>query len=115
MISSYIGCSPVELWDLPAAGFTLLGNISSLNDTATWYPICDNSSVGSAVLLDTTLNIATVAYLTGTTPGSRACFVCGEDSGYGSNTTSIVRVCQNDGTWSGTPITCGTLQQINYV
>ena len=108
MISTCIGCSPVELWNLPAAGFTLLGNISSLNDTATWYPICDDSSVGSAVLLDTTLNTATVAYLTGTTPGSRACFVCGEDSGYGSNTTSIVRVCQNDGTWSGTPITCGT-------
>ena len=108
IISLCTGCAPVELWDLPAAGFTFLANISSLNDTAAQYPICDDSSVESAVLLDTTLNIATVTYLTGTTPGSRACFVCDEDSGYESNTTSSVRVCQNDGTWSGNPITCGT-------
>ena len=101
----------MELWDLPTAGFTFLANVSSLNDTAAWYPSCDDSSVESAVLLDTTLNTAIVAYLTGTTPGSRACLVCDEDSGYGSNTTSIVRVCQNDGTWSGSPITCGTFYQ----
>ena len=110
----HIGCSPVELWDLPAAGFTLLGNISSLNGTAAQYPICDDSHIGSAVLLDTKLNTATVAYLTGTTPGSGACFVCDKDSGYGSNTTTIVRVCQNDGIWSGSPITCGMFYQIMF-
>ena len=98
----------MELWNLPAAGFTFFTNISSLNDTAAQYPICDDSSVESAVLLDTTLNIATVTYLTGTTPGSRACFACDEHSGYETNTTSSVRVCQNYGTWSGSPITCGT-------
>ena len=52
-ISLCIGCAPVELWDLPADGFTFLANISSLNDTAAQYPICDDSSVASAVLLDT--------------------------------------------------------------
>ena len=107
-----IGCSPVELWDLLAAGFTFLANVTSLNGTAARYPICDDTSVGSAVLLDTTLNTATVAYLTGITTGSRACLVCDEDSGYGSNTTSTVRVCQNDGTWSGSPITCGTFYYV---
>ena len=54
VVWSLIGCSPVEVWDLPAAGFTFLANVSSLNDTAAQYPICDDSSVGSAVLLDAT-------------------------------------------------------------
>ena len=63
------------------------------------------------MLGNTTLNTATVAYYSGTTPGSRACFVCDESSGYAPNTTiSIERACQNDGRWSRTPVVCGVLQ-----
>ena len=96
----------MELWNLPTSA-NILYNVSLLNDTATQYQSCDNSSVGSAVLVNTTLNTAIVAYYTGTTPGSSACFVCDESSGYAPNTTTTVRVCQNDTTWSGNPIICG--------
>ena len=96
----FIGCSPRDLWNLPAAEANFLLDVSSLDDAAQ-YPSCDDSSVGSAVLVNTTLNTATVAYYTGTTPGSRACFVCDESSGYGLNgTTTNERVCQSDGVWS---------------
>ena len=58
--------------------------------------------------MNTTLNTATVAYYTGTTPGSTACFVCNENSGYELNTTTTTgRICQSDGMWSGSPIVCG--------
>ena len=60
--------------------------------------------------MNTTLNTATVAYYTGITPGSMACFVCDESSGYELNTTTNERVCHSDGMWSGSPIVCGKLQ-----
>ena len=102
----FIGCSPRDLWNLPAAETNFLPDVSSLGDAAQ-YPSCDDSSVGSAALVNTTLNTATVAYYSGTTPGSRACFVCDEDSGYELNKATAERNCQTDGTWSGSPITCG--------
>ena len=102
-------CSPMDLWNLPATGFTFLQAVSLLQD-ATQYPSCANTgSVGSAVLVDRILNTATVTYYTGTTPGSKACFVCDENSRYMPNTTFIERVCQSDQTWSGSPIICGML------
>ena len=94
----------MKLWDLPATGTTSVSNGSSLNDTA---PSCVARSVGSVVLMNTTLNTATVAYYTGTTPGSIARFVCDEGSGYALNSTTNERVCQSDATWSGSSITCG--------
>ena len=97
----------MELWDLPATNATFLSNISLLNDTAAQYPSCDNESVGFAVLENTTLNTATVAYYNGTTTHSSACFVCDESSGYKLNTTIKERVCQGNVTWSGAPIVCG--------
>ena len=97
----------MDLWNLPAAGFNLLPDVS-LRDDAVQYPNCDNSSVGSVVLVNTRLDTATVAYYIGITRGSTACFVCHEDSGYELNATNV-RVCQIDGTWSGNPIVCGTL------
>ena len=100
-------CSPEELWDLPAANAAFLTDVSLLEDTAQ-YPSCDGGSIGSAVLVNTTLNTATVAYYTGTTPGSTACFVCDEGSGY-NTTTTAERVCQSNARWSGSPIICGTL------
>ena len=100
----------MELWNLSAADATFLSDVSLLGDDAAQYPSCDDGSVGSAVLRDDRLSTATVAYYTGTTPGSRACFVCDESSGYGLNTTTTaVRVCRNDVTWSGSPIICGML------
>ena len=100
----------MELWDLTAADSRFLHDVRSLNDTAAQYPICDNNSIGSVVLVNTRLNTATVAYYTGTTPGSSACFVCDRSSGHELNTTNTaVRICQNDATWSGNPIICGML------
>ena len=98
----------MELWNLPAADANFLYNVSLLNDTAQ-YPSCDAESFGSAVLKNTTLNTATVAYYTGTTPGSTACFVCDESSGYELNTDINERVCQSDGTWSRSPTICGMI------
>ena len=109
LLYHFIGCSPRDLWNLPAADATFLPDVSLLDDAAQ-YPSCDDSSVGSAVLVNTTLNTATVAYYSGTTPGSRACFVCDDDSGYKLNKVTAERNCQNDGTWSGSPITCGMLK-----
>ena len=105
----FADCFLNELWDLLAAGVTLLTDVSSLNDTATQYPSCDNESVGSVVLEDPILNTATVAYYTGTTTYSSACFVCDVDNGYELNTTTTERVCQSDGKWSGSPTACGEL------
>ena len=95
----------MELWDLSAAGVTLMSDVSLLDDAAQ-YPSCDDESVGSAVLVNTTLSTATVAYYTGTTAGSTACFVCDRNSGY---TPTAERTCQTNGTWSGNPIICGML------
>ena len=92
----------MELWNLT--------NVSLLDAAGAQYPSCDPESVGSAVLEDTRLDTATVAYYTGTTPGSRTCYVCDESSGYELNTTTTTnRVCQTDGMWSGSPIVCGML------
>ena len=99
----------IELWDLPAAGVTFLSDVSSLGDAAIRYPSCVNGSVRSAVLNDTTLDTATVAYYSGNTPGSTACFVCDENSVYELNTTINERVCQSNVTWSGSPTVCGML------
>ena len=100
----------MKLWDLPAAEVNFLPDVSLLNDSAAQYPSCINGSVGSAVLMHTRLDTATVAYYTGTTPGSTACFVCDEDIGSRLSQATAERVCQNDGTWSGSPITCGMLK-----
>ena len=105
-VNCFTGCSPMELWNLPAVGVTFLSDTLLMNDAAQ-YPSCDARSVGSVALMNTTLNTATVAYYTGTTPGSRACFVCDEDSGY--ELTNNERVCQSNSTWSGSPIICGML------
>ena len=98
----------MELWDLPAAGFNLLPDVSSLGDEATKYPSCDAKSVGSVVLKDTTLNTATVAYYTGNMTGSSACFVCDQEGGYAPNTSTNERDCQSDA-WSKSSIICGML------
>ena len=103
----FTGCNIAELWNLPTADDTFLSNFSLLGDTAIQHPNCDDSSVGSAVLRNTTRNTATVAYYNGTTPGSTACFVC--DEGYELNTTTNERVCQRNGLWSGNLIVCGVL------
>ena len=112
MYGDFTGCSLMKLWDLPPTGTNFL---HSLNDTATQYPSCVARSVGSVILENTTLNTATVAYYTGTTPSSRACFVCDEGSGYELNTTTNERVCQSDATWSGSPITCGMYNYMLFV
>ena len=106
MDDHYTGCSLTELWDLPAPGANFLTDVSLVNDAA-HYPSCDDGSVGIVVLESITLNIATVAYYSGTTPGSRACFVCDESSRYELNTTTNERVCQHNALWSGSPIVCG--------
>ena len=109
MHGHFTGCSLTELWNLPAADATFLSDVSLLNDSAAQYPSCDDDSVGSAVLVNTTLNTATVAYYNGTTPGSTACFMCNNgDIGYELNTTMNERVCQRDGTWSRSPTICST-------
>ena len=96
----------MDLWNLSTTNATFLRDVSLL-DTAAQYQSCVTGNVGSAVLKDTALNMVTVAYYTGTTPGSRACFVCDENSGYALNTTTNERICQSDATWSEGPITCG--------
>ena len=105
VVYHFTGCSLRVLWNLPAANATFLPDVSLLNDTAQ-YPSCNDESVGSAALRDTTLNTATVAYYTGTTPGSTACFVC--SNGYELNTTTIERLCERNGLWSGNSTVCGT-------
>ena len=104
----YVACFLEEFWNLAAAGATFLPDVTLLDDAAQ-YPSCDGGSVGSAVLMNTTLNTTTVAYYTGTTPGSSACFVCDDSSRYELNTTTNERVCRSNGTWSGSPIMCGML------
>ena len=100
----YTGCFLTELWDLPAADAIYLTDVSLL-DAAAQYPSC---GVGSVALVNTTLNTVTVAYYSGTTPGSSACFVCDESSGYELNTTTTTgRICQRNGLWSGSPTVCG--------
>ena len=108
----FTDCSLVQLWDLSAADSTFLTDVSSLDDAAAQYPICDDSSVGSVVLENTTLNTATVAYYNGTTPGSTACFVCDKSSGYELNAAINERICQRDATWSGISTMCGMNSQI---
>ena len=105
----FTDCFPEELWNLPDTDFAFLSDLSSLD--AAQYPSCDDGS-RSVGLMDNRLNTATVAYYSGTTTGSRACFVCDESSGYALNTTTSERVCLSDGTWSGSPIICGTLQNL---
>ena len=111
LFGHFTGCSLRELWNLPAADATFLPDVTLLNDSAL-YPSCDDGSVGSVVLRNNRHNTATVAYYSGTTPGSRACFICDKSSGYAPNTTTTERVCQNDATWSGSPIICGLLQNL---
>ena len=105
-VNCFIGCSAMELWNLPAVGATFFSDATLLDD-ATQYPSCDDRSVGSVALVNTTLNTATVIYYTGTTPGSRACFVCDEGNGY--EPTNNERICQSNSTWSGSPTMCGML------
>ena len=100
------GCSLMELWNLPADGAAVLSDVSLLNDAAQ-YPSCDDGSVGSIVLENTTLNTATVAYFSGNMTNSTACFVCDESSGFTLNTSTNERVCQRNVTWSGRPAVCG--------
>ena len=101
----------MELWNLPAVGLTF----QTLLDDAAQYPSCDASSIGSAVLVNTRFNTATVAYYSGTTAGSTACFVCDESSEYTPNTTTTAeRVCLTNGTWSGSPILCGMYSHVYY-
>ena len=102
----FTGCSRVQLWILSSRSLT---DVRSLNTSTAQYPTCVNDSVGSIALVNTTLNTATVAYYTGITPGSRACLVCDKSSGYAPSIAVTERVCQSDGTWSGSPIICGTL------
>ena len=107
----FTACFLEELWNLSATDFTFLPDVSSL-DAAAQYPSCDDESVGSVALRDTTLNTATVVCYNDTTAGSTACFVCDEESEYALNTTTSERVCLSNGTWSGSPIICGTLQNL---
>ena len=100
----------MDLWNLPAVDASFLPDVSLLNDAAQ-YQKCINGSVGSAVLMNTRQDTATVAYYIGTTPGSSACFVCDESNGYEPNTNNE-RVCQSTLTWSGSPIICGTYTSI---
>ena len=102
----FTDCPLEELWDLPDADANFIIDVSLL-DEAAQYPSCVAGSVGSAVLMNTTLNTATVAYYTGTTPGSRACFVCNESGQYGLNAAINERFCLINGTWSGDAIICG--------
>ena len=111
VLNLFTDCSLMELWNRPAANASILPDVSLLNDSAQ-YPSCINGSVGSVVLKNTTLNTATVAYYSGTTAGSAACFVCDERSGYTANTS--YRVCQRNGLWSGNFIICGKLWYLCY-
>ena len=96
----------MKLWNLSTTNTTFLRDVSSLYNAAQ-YQSCVTGSVGSVVLKDSRLNTSTVAYYTGITPGSRACFVCDEKSGYELNTTINERICQSDATWSENPVRCG--------
>ena len=96
----------MELWNLSTTNTTFLRDVSLLDDAAQYHS-CVHGSVGSAVLKDIRLGTFTVAYYTGITPGSRACFVCDENGRYELNTTTNERICQSDATWSEDPITCG--------
>ena len=96
----------MELWNLSTTNTTFLRDVSLLDDAAQYHS-CVTGSVGSAVLKDSRLSTSTVAYYTGITPGSKACFVCDENSGYALNTTTNERICQSDATWSEDPIICG--------
>ena len=112
----YTDCFLNELWDLSVAGTTFFSDISLLNDSAAQYLSCDPESVGAAALNDNRVDTATVAYYTGTTAGSRVCFVCDKDNGYSTSMneqhpTTSERVCQTNGTWSGSPIICGTFNE----
>ena len=82
----FTDCSSMELWELPAAGFNFLPDVSLLGDAAR-CPNCDDRSDAatnmSAVLNDTTHNTATVAYST------------------------MERFCRSDALWSGSPIRFG--------
>ena len=98
----------MELWDLPATDANFLPDVTLLDDAAQ-YSSCINGSVGSVVLMNTGLNTVTVAYYTGTTPGSMVCFVCDRNSGRNSGLFTNERVCQSNSTWSGRPIMCGML------
>ena len=98
----------MELWNLPAANATFQPNVSLLDD-AHQYPNCNNRSGWNAVLVNTTLNTATIAYYNGTTLGSIACLVCVEYSGNEPNSTINERVCQSDEAWSKSTILCGRL------
>ena len=98
----------MELWNLSTTNATFLRDVGLLDDAAQ-YRSCVTGSVGSVVLKDSRLSTSTVAYYTGITPGSRACFVCDENGGYELNTTTSERICQSDATWSEDPITCGML------
>ena len=97
----------MELWNLSTTTTTTFLRDVNLLDDAVQYRNCINGSVGSAVLKHSRLNTSTVVYYTGVTPGSRACFVCDENSGYKLNTTNSERICQSDATWSEGPMTCG--------
>ena len=99
------------LWNLSTTNTTFLGDVSLLDDAAQYHS-CVTGSVGSAVLKDIRVSTSTVAYYTGITPGSKACFVCDENSGYELNTTTNERICQSDATWSEDPITCGIMLYI---
>ena len=105
---SHTGCSLNELWNLPANA-TFLPDVSLLKENAAEYPSCDDTSIGSVVFVNTTLNTATVAYYNGNRTDSRACFVCDKSNGYELDTTTTERVCQIDGTWSGISTVCGML------
>ena len=93
----------MDFGGLSAINATFL-NDTGLLDDATRYPSCVTENFRSVVLKDTALNIAIVVYYNGTTPGSRACFIC---DGRELNTTINERVCQTDATWSESPVTCG--------
>ena len=84
------------------------------NTAAAQNPGCDAGSVESAVLRDNRFNATTVAYYSGTTPGSKACYICYKGSKYVPNTTTAVRVCLSNATWSGSPIVCGMLHEKVY-
>ena len=93
---------------MSAAGVAFLHDVSSLKN-ADRYRSCVDESVGSAVLVNTTLDTATVAYFSGNMTNSTVCFVCDESSGYTLNTSTNERVCQRNITWSGSPTVCGMI------
>ena len=76
------------LCDVSSLTAAFLSDVSLLDDAddTAQYPGCDAGSVGSAVLVNTTLNTATVAYYTGTNAGSTACFVCDDSHILNMNT-----------------------------